>query len=75
MRLHRDHDARFAYLAKLPPAQQNARRAIHEALTDAIAIEKVVKAARRERRIISRRTVHTLAPLSRGPSRGGGIST
>ena len=66
---------RFDYLQSWPPARQAARLATHRALADAIAIERMVKAARRERRVLGRRMVRELAPLTRGPSRGGGIVT
>src|SRR5260370_18824282 len=65
----------LAYLREWPPARQRAREAIHQALADAIAVERVARAARRQRRIIGRRAVTKLAPLSRGPHRGGGIIT
>jgi len=65
--------APFDYLRDLPPAQQQARRALHDALDDATATEKAARAARRERRTISQRTVINLAPLDRAPHRGGGL--
>jgi len=46
----------------------------HQAIEDTIAIERVVRSARRERRKIGRRAVVKLAPLIRGPRRGGSIS-
>jgi hypothetical protein len=70
-RLHRGQ--RLAYLQDCPPAQQLARQTLHQAIEDTIAIEKVVRAARRERRMLARRMVRKLAPLTRGPSRSGGI--
>jgi hypothetical protein len=70
-RLHRGR--RFDYLAGWPPARLAARLATHQAIADAIAIERMVKAARRERRKLARRIVRTIAPLTRGPSRGGGF--
>jgi hypothetical protein len=47
--------------------QQLARRALHQAIEDAIAIERVVRTARRERRKLGWRAVVELAPLRRGP--------
>jgi hypothetical protein len=70
-RLHRG--GRLFYVEELPQVQQQARRALHQAIEDTIAIEKVVRAARRERRKIGRRMVRSLAPLTRGSSRGGGF--
>jgi hypothetical protein len=64
---------RFAYLAELPQAQQQARRALHQAIEGTIALERAIRAARRERRNIGRRAIVRLAPLRRGPQRGGGI--
>jgi hypothetical protein len=70
-RLHRG--GRLAYLAELPQAQQQARRACHEAAEAILATERLVRAARRERRTISRRAVLKLAASTKGPSRGGGL--
>src|SRR5258708_37787709 len=47
----------LAYLREWPPARQRAREAIHLALADAIAVESVVRAPRRQRRKITSRTV------------------
>jgi hypothetical protein len=71
-RLHRGHA--FAYLTDLPPAQARARRAVHEAQADALDLERAVRAAYRERRRISRRTVRELPAMTPGLHRGGGFS-
>ena len=39
----------LAYIRDWPPAQQQARRALHQALQDSIDVEKMVRATRRER--------------------------
>jgi hypothetical protein len=62
---------RLAYIAELPQVQQRARRALHQAIEDAIAIERVVRTARLERRKLGRRAVIKLAPLRIAPRRGG----
>jgi hypothetical protein len=61
------------YIENLPHVQKLARRALHQAIEDTIAIERVVRSARRERRKLGRRVVIKLAPLSQEPCRGGGI--
>jgi hypothetical protein len=70
-RLHRG--GRLAYLAELFQAQQQARRACHEAAEAILATERLVRVARRERLTISRRAVLKLAPSTKGPQRGGGL--
>jgi uncharacterized protein YfaQ (DUF2300 family) len=64
----------LAYIADWPQARQQARRALHQALADVIIIERTVRAARRQRRKIVSRAVIKLAPLSKGPHRGGGMA-
>src|SRR5262249_28774694 len=71
MRLQRGR--RLAYLDDLPPAQRQARRALHDALDAGVAAERAVRAAKRERRVLSRRAVRECPPRSRGPQGGGGF--
>src|SRR5262249_34343082 len=70
-RLHRCR--RYDYLQVLPPVQRAARQTRHDTIEANIATERTLRAARRQRRTIGRRTVIKLAPVVKGLHRGGGL--